>query len=292
MTIKLDPYVLRQLQRGLLAFVFLAVLFLAGCSNFKNIRIPEIGVVSKPTITIMSFNIRHGCGNYQPPRTSSHFYKTCRKNLYAVAAAIQSADPDVVGLQEVDDFHASKLAKVLNMNYAYSSHNSEGYGSWWGNAILSKFPILDAERKAVGGYGQRNRSILTATADVNGQRMKFISIHTHHELNNDRSVRKIMNYVNAISEPVVFIGDFNMEPDDVRTKLITYKGYFIDTAEAVETDEAIYARWNGTLRGRRIDYVFVQPLFFEVLDAGLVTDKYQSASDHVAYYTKVKIKKP
>ena len=49
----------------------------------------------------------------------------------------------------------------------------------------------------------------------------------------------------------------------------------------------------GTSKGwpaRRIDYIFIDQRFFEVINAGLVPSKYRIASDHVAYWAKVILK--
>ncbi len=246
----------------------------------------------------MSFNIRHGCGVEQWGDTSSKFFRNCTKKINEISRAIQSGQPDIVALQEVNDGQAATLAKAINMNYAYFPHNpgGKGYGNWWGNAILSKFQILDAELEAIGGSGTKNRSIVAAKADVNGQPIVFVSVHTDHRVYGEQSILKTLEYLKKITEPVVLIGDFNMVPNDLRINLITGENKFLDTAKAVQTENTKQVRDVGTFavgryNSRRIDYVFVQPQFFEVLDARLVSKEHWEASDHLAYFTKIKIKK-
>jgi endonuclease/exonuclease/phosphatase family metal-dependent hydrolase len=238
----------------------------------------------------MAFNIRHGCGVESWGNTTSGFFKGCTKKLDRVVSAISSADPDVVGLQEVDIFHVADIAKALNMNFAYSTHNPRGYGGWWGNAVLSKFKILESKTTPVGGTGEINRSIVTAIALVNGQHTAFVSVHTDHRLDSDSSVRRILSHVKSLSVPTILIGDFNMTPGDHRISLITEQAGFIDTAAAVRTGRAMGTYGRTPSGGRRIDYVFVQSSFFEVLDAAMVSDEHYDASDHIAYYAKVKWK--
>jgi len=236
----------------------------------------------------MSFNVRHGCGRGKWGNASSTFFKGCEKNLDSIISAISSANSDVVGLQEVSSGQVGEIARALNMNYAYSAHNSSGYGHWWGNAVLSRFQILESQTTAIGGSPGRNRSIVTAIALVKGTPTAFISVHTDHRLADERSVKKILKHIDTNSRPTVLIGDFNMLPLDARVSLITEKAGFIDSAGS-----AIPGRLMGTWdspSGMRIDYIFVQPNYFKVLEATLVTDEHHGASDHIAYYTKIKWK--
>ena len=198
--------------------ITVCTLFLTGCSGFDNIQEMDGTEKKKDAITVMAFNIRHGCGVKNWGNSSSYFFKTCEKNLNKIAEAIKSADPDIVGLQEVDRGQAPKLAKILNMNYAFNTHNpfDYGYGSWWGNAILSKQIILDSTQTSIGGILNRNRSIVSARIKINGRDTTVISVHTHHKLYSSKSVRKIMNYVDTVPNPVILIGDFNMSPHDSR----------------------------------------------------------------------------
>jgi endonuclease/exonuclease/phosphatase family metal-dependent hydrolase len=236
----------------------------------------------------MSFNIRHGCGREKWGNASGAFFKGCEKNLDSIILAIGSADPDVVGLQEVSSSQAREIASALNMNYTYSAHNSTGYGHWWGNAVLSRFQILESQTTAIGGSAGRNRSIVTAIALVKGTPTAFISVHTDHRLADERSVKKILRHIDTMSRPTVLIGDFNMLPLDPRASLINQKADFIDSAVLAKPGQMM-GTWDSP-SGMRIDYIFVQLKYFKVLDAALVAYEHHDASDHIAYYTKIKWK--
>jgi len=261
---------------------------ISGCSNVQNIRPAADTPNFQRTLTVMSFNIRHGCGRESWGNASSAFFKGCPKKLDPVISAIRSADPDVVGLQEVSSSQAGEIARALNMNYAYSAHNSSGYGHWWGNAVLSRFQILESETTAIGGSAGHNRSIVTAIVLTKGTPTAFVSVHTDHRLDDERSIKKILHHIDSNSRPTVLIGDFNMLPLDPRTSLITQKSGFSDSA-GPEIPGRMIGTWNSP-SGMRIDYVFVQPNYFNVLDAALVSDEHHGASDHIAYYTKIKWK--
>jgi endonuclease/exonuclease/phosphatase family metal-dependent hydrolase len=277
------------------ALALLVILFLVGgCANFKNIRKVEIRATgtAKDSLTVMSFNIRIGYG-LESYGTSPHLLQGHNKSLQPIVAAIQSVDPDIVGLQEVEGFgQAKRLAEALNMNFAFVYHalpGSSGGGDWWGVAILSKYKILGVRRHPISyGWGN-NRSILICTVDMCGQPSTFVSIHKHFKVKDDSEVRNIMKGVTKIEGPVVLIGDLNLRPDDWRLKPILER--FVDTAMSVDTESAKDARNTGTFLGiGRIDYVLVDSRYFEVQDSGIVSREYWDASDHLAYYARIILK--
>ncbi len=134
------------------ALIFL-IWAIVGCSSVHNIR-PDLDTPNyQKIITVMTFNIRHGCGDTEPGNSNPAFFRGCPKKFDLIVSAIRSVNPDVIGLQETSSGQAERIARSLNMNFVYSTHNSGGYGSWWGNAVLSRFKILKAQRTAIGGAG-------------------------------------------------------------------------------------------------------------------------------------------
>lgn len=174
--------------------LFVLAMAIMGRSNVKNIRPEAITPNFQSTLTVMTFNIRHGCGLESWGEDSNAFFKSCTKNNDTLIAAIQSVNPDVIGLQEVSNGQAELIARALNMNYVYGTHNSFGYGSWWGNALLTKFKILESEKIVLGGSSGINRSMISAIGLVNYKPVAFASIHTDHRLQDDRSVKKYCNF--------------------------------------------------------------------------------------------------
>ena len=268
-------------------FILLSVL-IAGCS-IQNIR-PESDTPNlQKTLTVMTLNIRHGCGWEKFGLASSSFLRGCTKKYDEIIASIRSADPDVIGLQEVRNGQAGRIAKALNMNYVYGSHNQNGYGGQWGNAVLSKFKLIDSKKVAIGGTAGRNRSMVSAIGLVNNRSVAFISIHTDHRLFDEKSVVRILRYVASISMPTILIGDFNMDPISPRASLITEGAGFVDSAAKPEKSGRKLGTY-GSPQAERLDYVFVQSKYFQVLDGNLVAEEHHRASDHLAYYTRIKWK--
>jgi len=264
-------------------------LTISACSSVSNIRPDAITPNFQSRLNVMSFNIRRGCGWEEWGASDSSFLMGCTKHYDEIIAAIKSTDPDVVGLQEVSGGQAGKIAKALNMNYVQSNHNPSGYGSRWGNAVLSKFKILESQTIGIGGSVGRNRSMVSATAVVNDMPIAFASVHTDHRLYDSSSVNRILRYVESHSMPIVLIGDFNMTSYDPTISLLKESAGFVDSA----FEEVKRGRMLGTYgspQAERIDYVFIQSEHFNVLEAALVTEEHHRASDHLAYYTVIEWK--
>jgi len=58
----------------------------------------------------------------------------------------------------------------------------------------------------------------------------------------------------------------------------------------VDTKSSQEAKEIGTHRfgSKRLDYIFVDPNYFSVLEAGLAPEQHRSASDHIGYFACVR----
>ncbi len=159
------------------ALLLAALIVLGACAAHNNIRAvqPEDAHQPGDILTVMSFNIRVGYGRSEP-WVSPYELRFGPEKLEPIILAIRSADPDIVGLQEVlHNGQTQRIAKTLNLNYTFSPHPSNR--PWWGVAILSKYPIIDVRTVPVS-YGQNaSRSASIATIDVGGTSMVFASVH-------------------------------------------------------------------------------------------------------------------
>jgi len=272
-----------------LAVCILSIFITVGCQNAYNIStiIPGDTLSKNNLLTVMSYNIRVGYGG-KDPGVDPYILSMRKETLSPIVAAIQSIDPDIIGLQEVRGLgQARRLAEELNMNYAYVGHGTgSSRPSWWGVAILSKFPILKAKGIQISSGRGNTKSALISTVDINGQPTFFFSIHRDKDLKSGSSLKAIMSAVDKIGDPIVLIGDLNMHSYDQRLELL--KRRFIDTALAIDTQCAKNARNTGTFLGLgRIDYVLVDPQYFKVQDAGIISREHWNASDHLAYYSRI-----
>ena len=281
----------------LLTLLSLLITFVAyaGIQNIRKIDSTEKGLTSN-NLKFMTFNIRVGVGIENPGMRLSKL-KSSKEKIEKIALAIKSIDPDVVALQEVKGSgQAKQLAKRLNLNYAYFSHQK-----FWGLAMLSKHKILKADSKKVckGCKGKMSsgktfkdpRIAIVSVIDINGSKITFINVHYHLGVY-EKQVKATMALLRGINGPVVLMGDLNRQQDDSEMKPIQDK--LNDTCLKVDTETSENVKKTGTkiggrADGRRIDYIFVDPESFEVKDVGIVKE-YRDASDHYAYFANVVLK--
>ena len=204
----------------------------------------------------------------------------------AIRAELVDLDPDIVLLQEVfadDDGRdqASELADAIGASVARTV-DAEGRPQRFGNAILSRWPILDTEMVVLPGPDGEpsHRSALLAQVDTPNGRQPFAVTHLAWQY--DASALRlaqldaVVDLVDrhrsddAEAPPPVLGGDFNAVPDSDEIRRLTGRSapyrpglVFTDCWEAVgegpghtwtrdnpHSAEALWPR-------RRLDYVFV-----------------------------------
>jgi endonuclease/exonuclease/phosphatase family metal-dependent hydrolase len=209
--------------------------------------------------------------------------------LAAIRATLEEESPDILGLQEVittehgDGLHQGKaIAAGLGYEVAFGHSHGEGYS--FGNAILSRYPIIEhAVTLLPGGEDSEPRSILWAEIDSPVGKLPFFTTHLAWRFH-EGAVRQaqaiavaaqVQKHARPGSPPAVLVGDFNAEADADEIRYLTGKTslgqprcvYFAD-AFAVAGDArdgvgATFSKANpfaAMLRepDRRIDYIFVQ----------------------------------
>ncbi len=205
--------------------------------------------------------------------------------------------PEVVGLQEVLRFRpdsalaaplsttndqATEIAEGLGFQIAYSVASDYGNGLKFGNAVLSRYPIVHEQSFQLPGVESgETRSLLFALCDTPHGSLPVFVTHLnwkfHQGAIRQRQVAFIAERIAELSPidgphlPPVLMGDFNAAPDadEIRflTGLCALDGktvYFADawvfqgvgpgyTYDRVN-DYAVKAREPS----RRIDYIFVR----------------------------------
>lgn len=269
-----------------LGAAFLAALLCACSATTGNLRdnSKQSPAASVAELKVLSYNIRLAAGS--DVYATDVYHLPWGRNLSGVIAAIGSVDADVVALQEVaGSSQARKIASALNMNFTYVGHQTgSSRASWWGVAVLSKFPIRDSRGTPISYGAGDSKSIVIATLDLVGGPLTVVSIHKDKDLHDGSSVRNILAAIADVRGPVVLAGDFNIRPGDARLDPLSPR--FVDSAIAVDTPGAQYARSNGTGFGR-IDYVFPDVAHFAVIDVGLMREPYDRASDHIGYWARL-----
>ena len=278
--------------------VLLVAVLLAACQGYQNIAkspASDIFLSGVPReLTLVSYNIRTGIG-IASPGTSPYHTQFWKKSLPRVAAAIRSTSADIVAVQELLEGQEEELGRLLGMNYAYARHGIVGPGDWWGVGVLSKFPITSSFRDVISTGSGNARSNVVVTVEIDGSPHVFISIHKDKDLGDGVSIDRTADTANEFLGPVSVMGDFNLWPDDPIMKKMPKK--LSDSADHVDTPGSRELKRIGTLNGThhadhggRVDSIWIDPRFYEVLDTYLMDKGHWDASDHYGVVVRVRVK--
>lgn len=224
------------LKRGLsvlLGFVLLWFLVVRATSSSRRIEIEgprmEWAYVPSESLRIGAYNIAHGRGQEEGKSNWDGGSPAERwGRLKSLAAVMKSENLDVIVLNEVD-FNASwshgvdqaaVLADLLDMPFLLRQRNYDSglpfLSMEFGNAILSRFPLKDAEfipYPAVKWWepvfvGQKHGA--KVTVELGDDEFELVAVHldTRSAEARQESVKRLLN---QSSDDLVFAGDFNSE---------------------------------------------------------------------------------
>ncbi|MFX1340465.1 MAG: endonuclease/exonuclease/phosphatase family protein [Promethearchaeota archaeon] len=217
-------------------------------------------------IKVMTWNIHTGVGIDD------------KYDIGRITEEIKSNKADIVGLQEVNEKIARRIAKRLDMEYFYHDE-LDGED---GNAILSKYHIEDVE--IIYLSPKDDRSIIKAEIIINTEKWNIFVTHLSLRNREDNLIQTeyILNKViKANLKRVILVGDFNFGPDSEQYNKITTNEplKLMDTYKHLNEDRGLTFRTNYLFR--RIDFIFcstdLEPQTSEVI--------YSFASDHCAVMT-------
>lgn len=228
---------------------------------------------------VMSFNTQH-CKNYLEQKI----------DFQIMADAILRCGADIVGLNEMyDEGEAEQyvaqtriLSELTGLKYYYFAKAIESRGrNPYGNAILSRYPIVHAETEVVVAPDYRpypknyeTRCLLKAQLE-NG----LMVLVTHFGLNPDEQ----QNMIDAVlhhktDNKCILMGDFNAEPDDPVLQPL-FENFF-DTAKLLPAPMLTFP---SDVPYKKIDYVLTTPDILVVsADVPQII-----ASDHRPYIAKL-----
>ena len=232
-------------------------------------------------LKIMSFNTQH-CLNYIERKI----------DFEIMAKTISDCDADIVGLNEMRGIgedpeytaQVEKLAELTGMKYFYFAKAIDFPKKGpYGNALLSKLPIINAEivpvpdpePKAYKGYYE-TRCILKA--ELEGELLVLV---THFGLQPDEQENAVKIVIETVSEnKCILMGDFNVTPEAPILEPI--KAKMKDTAEAFDMPKLSFPSDKPI---KKIDYIFVsRDIEVESADIPQIV-----ASDHCPHTANLKI---
>jgi endonuclease/exonuclease/phosphatase family metal-dependent hydrolase len=226
-------------------------------------------------VRVMSYNLHFG------------FDVSGWSDLEGVARAIEASGAEVVGLQEVSrgwylngatDMLAW-LQRRLRMPYARFAGASDAI---WGNAVLSRHPIVAGEVVRLPREGvPLRRSALRVELDLGGgRRLRVVVTHLHHVEGPDGARVRLAQLPRVLAlaagrPATVLMGDFNAEPGSAEVALLRAAG-LADAFAAAGGGPADELTWPADRPNRRIDYIWLSA---DLAATGFVATT-GTASDH------------
>jgi endonuclease/exonuclease/phosphatase family metal-dependent hydrolase len=239
-------------------------------------------------VRLVTFNTHHGVGGDQ------------RHDLPRLARVLADTDADVICLQEVDRHYGARsedvdqallLSRALDMQLAWGPAIDEprpdGSARQYGNALLSRLPILVSDVRPLPGGGEP-RSALQTLVELDGGTLWVTATHltTRSAAERAEQVAALAALHTGAMEAGVVVGDLNADPD--APELAVLRERFTDAWE-LAPERADQAGWRSRHRGathpaerprRRIDQVWVTP-GVQVTAARVLGD--DGASDHLPF---------
>lgn len=162
-------------------------------------------------LRVLSYNIHHGEGVDR------------KLDLDRIARVMEDVKPDIVALQEVDqgvsrskrEDQPAELARLTDMKVVFGDNISVGGGKY-GNAILSRFPIVEHRNHRLPNVDNgEQRGVLQATIRIPDCPQPLILLATHLDHRpNDRERFESAQAINALAarlgNPLALLaGDLN-----------------------------------------------------------------------------------
>ncbi len=187
-----------------------------------------------------------------------------------VVDSLLACDADVIALQEVRlriDQHLL-LQEALNQQAAGQPYEVFLCADWYephilANAILSRLPVLEAERiELPEGYRTAQRVLVAEE----GELLTIVNTHLHHKPARSEQVRLpqmriILEWLHEQNTPAILMGDLNAAPDSatiLEAKRVLCSAYeSVHGTEPNLTFPTLLRR--ETLRPRCIDYILHSP---------------------------------
>ena len=247
--------------------------------------------MSSHYISVLSYNIHKGFS----ATNLNHILPQIKTMLHDLA-------PDIVFLQEVIGEHAHTkhklddwynnaqfeyLADQLWDHFAYGK-NAVYQAGHHGNAILSKYPIIENVNHDITNNKLESRGILHVTVEnpLDNQLIQLFCTHFDlRERGRKKQTKKLLDIVGPYTHtPVIIAGDFN----DVWSTTVKE----LENHGLHEAYKSLYKKLPKTFPAKfpilsldRIFYKNLKPIEVEILNKG----DWSKLSDHAALFCKLEI---
>lgn len=249
----------RPSRRTVLATV--AALPVAACA-------PRAASARFVPLRVVTFNIWHDAGNW-PLR------------LELITNVLRAANPDVIALQEVlQDSRkglpnqAETIAAALGgYSVHFMSTSPEGAANRYGNAILSRLPVLAVDTvklEPINDY----RTAIRLRVEAGGRPVDIVNTHLAYQADagpvRAQQIRGLLDWLPKDEVPLVLMGDFNAPLDEAALAPIAIHGLDPALPPGAADTTLVVSRGH---QPRVIDHIFADPRDFAVRDARRIADQ-------------------
>ena len=225
-------------------------------------------------LRLVTFNIAHGRG--LTPIQGLTSQRKLRVNLRKIAALINRLAPDVIAMQEIDECsrwsgnfdHLDYLRVHAGFPYAVFGINTRRAGLLnlcYGNALLSRHPLVETETVAFGQRRVGGKGFLYAEIKVGEHSVPFVNLHLHFRSRMQR-LSQLDRLVGWLREkgrsrpkawliPPIICGDFNNPStrDDATASLLSHLSDHGDYTMYPQTG----ATFPSPMPRRTLDFIFL-----------------------------------
>ncbi|MBC8375762.1 MAG: endonuclease/exonuclease/phosphatase family protein [FCB group bacterium] len=221
----------------------------------------------------MTYNIRHGVG------------LDGVLDLERTARVIRAANPDIIILNEVDQgtarsygvHQADSLGSLLDL-FAVFGRSIDYDGGQYGNALLSRYPILDFQIIDLSTDSLlEGRSVFLSQIDVRGDTLTIMG--THLGLSPQERWEQVERIIEVLpdQDKLILAGDFNFAPTSHAFGRLT-KLLRDGLAEFTEEPPPTFL---ADKPDRRIDYLFIGKEIEVVKTGEFQHPEISTTSDHL-----------
>lgn len=221
-------------------------------------------------MTVATFNIWHDQGDW-PAR------------LPLIEATLRGANADVIGLQEVlqdgDALpnQARTLAGRLGMQMVFSSVDAEDQPRRYGNALLTRLPILDSDWTRLEPFDDYRTAQRIRCRRVDGTAIDVANTHFHHTPEGGviraRQIAHLLDWLPEDGTPLILMGDLNAPLDN--PEMAPLRARFSEALRTVHPEQAGRTTLNTALghRSAEIDHILFDAAALRPLEAAIVGDQ-------------------
>lgn len=228
------------------------------------------------TVRVVAYNIKHGRGMDDAV------------DLQRIAEVLRRLDADVIALQEVDNRtertggvdQVSVLAELLGYRGYHGAHRPY-QGGYYGNAILTRLPVLDVQTHEIPAASGSALTVHEASlgplpAESGGSPVPKVSVVSVHLAGTPEERLQQANRVSEVfanaEHPVILAGDFNGRPNDPVLQQLGQDWMILEKSGDPRT-------YPSPQPDREIDFVMVRPGGgLSVLEHCVINEP--AASDH------------